>query len=71
MQSFSECIFSDVLSPFGNLERRADQVGNEYFQRVGGQAEEWADPADIADDAQEHSRAWYRTMLRWERPEFR
>lgn len=62
LQLFSRCIFNDVLPSFANLDRRADEEANEYFRRIGAQAGEYVDQADIADDAQEHSISWYQTM---------
>ena len=54
---FSQCIFNDVLPSFANLDNRANEEANEYFRRVGAHAGEYADQADIADDAQQ-----YQTM---------
>jgi hypothetical protein len=65
VQSFSVCLFDDVLRSFGNLDQRANEVANEYFRRIGAQpAREYedVDMADVADDAQQHSISWYQMM---------
>jgi hypothetical protein len=62
---FSESVFRDVLGSFANLDRRAGEVADEYFHRVGTQPVgeyDDVDMADVADDAQEYSISWYRTM---------
>jgi hypothetical protein len=64
--AFSECIFRDVLPPFANLDKRALQLAEEYYNRIGSQpAGEYqeVDMADVAEAAHDHSLAWYQTMV--------
>jgi hypothetical protein len=42
--AFREYIFRDVVPHFSNLDQRADQVGNEYYERAVSQ------PADEGFD---------------------
>lgn len=64
--SFSECIFRDVLPSFGNLDKRADEVADEYYNRIGSQPAgeyEDVDMASVAEAAHDHSLGWYQMMV--------
>ncbi len=65
--AFGQCIFRDVLPPFADLDKRADQVANDYYNRIGSQpAGEWGadvDMADVAEAAHDHSLGWYQMMI--------
>jgi hypothetical protein len=63
--AFREYIFRDVLPAFGNIDDRANQVADDYFNRVGSMpASEYQsfDMSDVADDAQAHSLDWWEMM---------
>jgi hypothetical protein len=65
MIAFREYVFRDVLPAFGNLDKRAEEVANEYFNRIGSQpAEEHCDidMADVAEAAHNRSLSWYGMM---------
>jgi hypothetical protein len=64
--SFSECIFRDVLPPFENLDRRADKIADDYYNRIGSQPaeeDEDVDMASVAEAAQDHSLSWFQMMV--------
>jgi hypothetical protein len=58
--AYNEDIFREVLRAFDNLEERADEQANDFFHNYS--ANEYTDPGDVADWAQDHSIAWYETM---------
>ena len=63
--AFREYALRDVLPTFGNLDARAEQVADEYFNRIGSQpAGEYEDVnmADVADAAQSQSYSWWEMM---------
>src|ERR1700722_15655143 len=63
--AFREYIFRDVLPAFGNIDARANQVADDYFNRVGSlPANEYQsfDMSDVADAAQAHSLDWWEMM---------
>lgn len=63
--AFRKYIFKDVLPVFGNLDERAEEVANEYYDRIGSQpAGEgyYIDMADVAEIAHERSLNWYQMM---------
>lgn len=63
--AFGECTFRDVLPAFANLDERADQAADDYYNRIGsqtaGQYEE-VDMGAVADDAFDYSQSWYQMM---------
>lgn len=64
--AFRKYIFSDVLTAFGNIDQRAEEVANEYYHRIGAQpAGEYEnfDMADVAEAAQQRSQDWYQMMV--------
>lgn len=63
---FREYIFSDVLPAFGNIEARADQMANDYYNRIGSQpaGEDCdIDMGSVAEDAQDYGVNWYQMMI--------
>ena len=63
--AFRKYIFRDVLPAFDNLDQRADQVAEDYYNRIGAEPafnNEYVDIGDIADAAQDHSLSWYEMM---------
>jgi hypothetical protein len=63
--AFREYIFRDVLPHFTNLNERADQVRDEYYQRAVSQpATEDCDGnlSGFAEDAHNHALSWYEMM---------
>jgi hypothetical protein len=63
--AFREYIFRDVVPNFSNLDQRADQVGNEYYERaVSKPADEDfdGDLSGFAEDAHDHALSWYEMM---------
>src|SRR5207245_215512 len=64
--AFRKYIFRDVLSAFGNLDKRAEEVADEYYNRIGAQlaGEDCAiDMADVAEAAHDRSLSWYEMMV--------
>src|SRR5690242_8348355 len=63
--AFRKYVFPDVLPAFGNLEKRAEEVAQEYYDTVGSQpayGNEDFDMADVAEAAQDRSISWYQMM---------
>jgi hypothetical protein len=63
--AFRKYIFRDVLPAFGNLDKRAEEVANEYFNLIGSQpaGEDCdIDMADVAEAAHSRSLSWYEMM---------
>jgi hypothetical protein len=62
--AFREYAIRDVIPAFGNLDARAEQVANDYYNRIGSQpaGEYEIDMADVAEDAQQHSYDWWEMM---------
>jgi hypothetical protein len=59
--AFNEDLFRDVLRAFDNLDERANETANEFFNKYPGN--EYTDPGDVADWANDHSLAWWETMV--------
>src|SRR5260370_28729893 len=59
--AYNEDIFRDILKAFDNLQERADEQANEFCNNYPG--DEYTDPGDVADWAQDHSYAWWETMV--------
>src|SRR5260370_8941912 len=59
--AFNEDLFRDVLRAFDNLDERANEKANEFFNNYPGN--EYIDPGDVADWANDHSLAWWETMV--------
>lgn len=63
--AFHEYIFRDVLPAFNNIDGRAQQLAQDYYERIScqpaGEYEE-LDMADIAEAAQDQSMDWYDMM---------
>lgn len=59
--AFNEDLFRDVLGAFDNLHERANEKANEFFNKYPGN--EYTDPGDVADWANDHSVAWWETMV--------
>ena len=59
--AFNQDIFRDVLKAFDNLEERANEQANEFFNNYP--ANEYTDPGDVADWANDHSYSWWETMV--------
>jgi hypothetical protein len=63
--AFREYIFRDVLPSFSNLNERANQIGNEYYERMGSQpaSEDFdGDMSTFAEEAQDQALSWYQMM---------
>ena len=63
--AFREYTFNDVLPTFSNLNERADQRGNEYYERMGQQpaSEDFdGDMSQLAEEAQDQAISWYMMM---------
>ena len=63
--AFREYIFRDVLPAFNNIDERARQVAEDYYNSVGSQpASEYEeiDMSDVAEAAQDQSVDWYDMM---------
>jgi hypothetical protein len=62
--AFREYAFRDVIPAFGDLDARAEQVANEYYNRIWSQpaGEYEIDMADVAEDARQHSHDWWEMM---------
>ena len=66
VRAFGECVFHDVLPSLTNLEKRAEEVADAEYARLGSQpADEYCsyDMADAAEDANEKGLAFYETMV--------
>jgi hypothetical protein len=65
IMGFRKYIFSDVIPAFGNLDKRADDVANEYYNKIGAQPA-WndchVDMAGVAEAAHDKSLSWYQMM---------
>lgn len=59
--AFNEDMFRDVLNTFANLEERAKEKADEFFNNYPG--DEYTDPGDVADWANDHSYSWWETMV--------
>ena len=59
--AFNDDLFRDVLRAFDNLDERANKKANEFFNKYPGN--EYTDPGDVADWANDHSFAWWETMF--------
>ena len=63
--AFREYAMRDVLPAFGNIDERATQVGNDYYQRIGSQPaceDDIIDMADVAEVAEDRARDWWEMM---------
>ena len=62
--AFREYVLRDVLPAFGDIDARAEQVANDYYNRIGAQpADEYEiDMADVAEAADQHSYDWWEMM---------
>lgn len=63
--SFREYVFSNVLPAFGQVEVRAQQIANDYYNRLTamGGLEDEIDMADLAEAADEHAYDWFGMMI--------
>lgn len=65
IRAFREYIFRDVVPQFANLNERATQIGNEYYemmvsQPAGNDCD--GDVSGFAEDAQDQAIGWYEMM---------
>lgn len=63
--AYGECILSDVMPTFSNLEERANKVAEDEFERLGSlpAGEDWdGDMASLAEDAHDKGLIFYTTM---------
>lgn len=63
--AFREYVFRDILPAFGNIDERANQVADEYFNLIGSQpVGEYGeiDMADVAEEANSRSYDWWEMM---------
>ena len=61
--AFREYAIRDVLPAFGNIDKRAQQVEDDCYNRIGSQLTgDGIDMGDVADSAQEHSYDWWEMM---------
>jgi len=63
--AFREYIFRDVVPHFSDLNRRADEVGNDYYNRAVAQPADEdfdGDLSGFAEDAHDHALSWYEMM---------
>ena len=63
--AFREYIFRDVLPAFSNLNERADQIGNDYYERMGKQpaSDDFdGDMSGFAEEARDQALDWYQMM---------
>lgn len=62
--AFREYVLRDVLPAFGDIDARAEQVANDYYNRIGAQpaGEYEIDMADVAEAADQHSYDWCEMM---------
>ncbi|HUY13915.1 MAG TPA: hypothetical protein VMX16_09850 [Terriglobia bacterium] len=66
VRAFGDFVLHDVLPSILNLEKRAKEVAEEEYARLGSQpADEYCsyDMADAAEDANEKGLAFYQTMV--------
>jgi hypothetical protein len=61
VEAYNEDLFREVLKAFDNLQERADEKANEFFNNHPG--DEYTDPGDVAGWAQDHSYSWWETMV--------
>ena len=65
IMAFRKYIFSDVIPAFGNLDERADEVDEQYYDKSGSQPA-WnnvdVDMASVAEAADDKSLSWYQMM---------
>jgi hypothetical protein len=63
--AYREYIFRDVLPHFKDLDRRSEQIGNEYYDRAVSQPADEdfdGDLSGFAEDAHDHALGWYEMM---------
>lgn len=62
--AFREYAIRDVIPAFGDIDARANQVANDYYNCIGSQpaGENEIDMGDVAEDAQQHSYDWWEMM---------
>jgi len=64
--AFHKYIFPDVLPAFRHLDKRAEEVAQEYYETIGSQpayGNEDFDLATQAEAAQDRSIGWYQMMV--------
>ena len=61
---FREYVFRDVLPAFNNIDARASEIGNEYYNRIARSpaGEYEIDLADVAENANQESYDWWEMM---------
>ena len=61
---FREYVFRDVLPAFNNIDARANEIGNEYYNRIARSpaGEYEIDMADVAETANQESYDWWEMM---------
>ncbi len=65
VRAYGDCVLSDVMSAFANLEKRADEIANAEFERLGSEpaGEDCdVDMGVLAEVAQDKGQAFYDTM---------
>ena len=63
--AYGECILSDVMPTFSDLDERANKVAEDEFERLGSLpvGEDWdGDMASLAEDANDKGLLFYTTM---------
>lgn len=63
--AFREYIFGHILLHFENLDRRAEQIGDEYYNRAASQPADEDFDGDLSgflEDAHDHALGWYEMM---------
>jgi len=60
VEAYNEDLFRDVLKAFDNLDERAREKAEEFFNNYP--CNEYTDPGDVADSAQDHGNSWWDTM---------
>lgn len=63
--AFREYALRDVIASFSNLNERATQIGNEYYERMGSQpaSEDFdGDMSIFAEEAEDQALSWYQMM---------
>jgi hypothetical protein len=60
VEAYNEDLFRDVLKAFDNLEERAREKADEFYNNYP--ANEYTDPGDVSDWARDHSYSWWDTM---------
>jgi len=66
VRAFGECVLHDVMPAFGNLEKRAEEVANSEYERLGSEpVGEYGDDdmASAAEAAHEKGLAFYETLV--------